>query len=471
MNRRYNPVTEDAVNQLKRIVGANFVTTDAEKLRNYAADESIAKVTYLPEVVVKPGDAMEISEILKLANRELIPVTPRGAGTGLSGGVIPVAGGIVLSLERMNRILEIDELNLMMTVEPGVITNEVQRIAASRGFLYAGDPCSSESSFIGGNVAENAGGNKAIKYGSTSRHVYGLEVVLPTGEITFFGGKRVKDVTGYDFVHLMCGSEGTLGVITKIILRLMPLPKYRASILVPFESADKAISMVPLIMSERRIIPTSIEFMDRGSVKLTERYLNMRLPFDDASAHLIIEIDGNNKTDIEGEYEAIGNLCLRNGALEVFVADNKTTLDKIWKARKAIAEAVKAFSEEFCMEDIVVPISEIPKMLKEIARLTEEYEISSISFGHAGDGNIHVTYLKDEKSKNRWENDLPSLLRDLYHATVSLGGTISGEHGIGFKRASYIDIALDKAQLQLIRQIKKAFDPNWILNPGKIIED
>ncbi|NPV55013.1 MAG: FAD-binding protein [Firmicutes bacterium] len=468
---KYNPVTPQVIDKLKAIVGEHFIVLDEEKLKVYACDESIPKPGRLPEVVVKPKDAEEISQIMRLANEYHIPVTPRGAGTGLSGGAIPVCGGIVLSLERMNRILEIDEENLMMTVEPAVITNEVQRVAANKGFLYAGDPCSSESSFIGGNVAENAGGNKAIKYGTTGRYIYGLEVVLPTGEITFFGGKRVKDVTGYDFIHLLVGSEGTLGIITKIILKLIPLPKYKMDLLVPFNSMDAAIAMVPKIMTSRRVIPTSIEFMDKASLMLAEEYLGTKLPYDHAEAHLIIEVDGNNKEDLESEYEAIGKLCQENGALEVFVADNKNTQEKVWRARKAIAEAVKALSSGFCMEDVVVPISEIPKMMRAIAEISSKFNVRIISFGHAGDGNIHATFLKDEMSDARWEGMLPQALRELYSFAKEFGGTISGEHGIGSKRKKHLSMVLDDAQIELIRRIKRAFDPNLILNPAKIVDD
>jgi len=468
---RYNKVDEKIIERLKNIVGERNVTMDPEKLEVYSHDEEgQPRVEIPPEVVVFPETTEQVSEIMKLANEELIPVTPRGAGTGLSGGAVPLYRGIVLSLEKMNKILELDERNLTITVEPGVVTGEIQKFANRHGLLYAGDPCSGDSSFIGGNVAENAGGNKVIKYGPTGNHVLGLEVVLPSGEITFFGGKRVKDVTGYNLVQLMVGSEGTLGIITKIILRLLPLPKYVVDLLVPFKTLREAIDFVPVIVREGKIVPTSIEFMDKPSLLLTEEFLNSKLPYDDAEAQLIIELEGNNKSAVEDDYERIGNLCFKHGALEVFVADNRNTREKIWRIRKSIAEAVNALYPANCLEDVVVPTSNIPELMREVERISQEHAIKAISYGHAGDGNVHVTFLKDEKdSQEEWVKKLKDALKDLYVVTKNLGGTISGEHGIGLKRRDYMELVVDKAQINLIKSIKRAIDPNMILNPGKIV--
>jgi len=468
---RYNKVDEKIIEKLKNIVGERNVTMDPEKLEVYSHDEEgQPRVEIPPEVVVFPETTEQVSEIMKLANEELIPVTPRGAGTGLSGGAVPLYRGIVLSLEKMNKILELDEKNLTITVEPGVVTGEIQKFANRHGLLYAGDPCSGDSSFIGGNVAENAGGNKVIKYGPTGNHVLGLEVVLPSGEITFFGGKRVKDVTGYNLVQLMVGSEGTLGIITKIILRLLPLPKYVVDLLVPFKTLREAIDFVPVIVREGKIIPTSIEFMDKPSLLLTEEFLNLKLPYDDAEAQLIIELESSNKSAVEDDYERIGNLCFKHGALEVFVADNRNTREKIWRIRKSIAEAVNALYPANCLEDVVVPTSNIPELMREVERISQEHAIKAISYGHAGDGNVHVTFLKDEKdSQEEWVKKLKDALKDLYVVTKNLGGTISGEHGIGLKRRDYMELVVDKAQINLIKSIKRAIDPNMILNPGKIV--
>jgi len=468
---KYNKVDEKIIEKLKNIVGARNVSTDPEKLEIYSHDEEgQPRMEIPPEVVVFPENTEQVSKIMKLANEEMIPVTPRGAGTGLSGGAVPLYRGIVLSLEKMNKIIELDEKNLTITVEPGVVTGEIQKFANRHGLLYAGDPCSGDSSFIGGNVAENAGGNKVIKYGPTGSHVLGLEVVLPSGEITFFGGKRVKDVTGYNLVQLMVGSEGTLGIITKIILRLLPLPKYVVDLLVPFKTLREAIDFVPIIVREGKIVPTSIEFMDRSSLLLTEQFLNAKLPYDDAEAQLIIELEGNNKSAVEDDYERIGNLCFEHGAMEVFVADNRNTRERIWRIRKSIAEAVNALYPANCLEDVVVPTSNIPDLMREVEKISQKHSIRSISYGHAGDGNVHVTFLKDENDPQEdWVKRLKEALKDLYKVTVNLGGTISGEHGIGLKRRDYMEMVVNKPQIDLIKSIKKAVDPNLILNPGKIV--
>ncbi|MEA4884847.1 MAG: FAD-linked oxidase C-terminal domain-containing protein [Clostridia bacterium] len=467
---RYNPVTPEILKQLESITGPRGVVTDPERLCVYSHDEtSEAAYVRMPEVVVKPQDAAEVSEVLRLANREMVPVTPRGAGTGLSGGCVPMCGGIVLSMERMNRIIDLDRQNLFIVVEPGVTTGEIQRKAREEGLLYAGDPCSAESSQIGGNLAENAGGNKAVKYGTTARHVYGLEVVLPSGEIMRLGGKCVKDVTGYDLIHLMVGSEGTLGVITRAWLKLLPLPRFSVALLVPFQSMQTAIEVVPKIMTAGGIIPTSVEFMDSPSIKASERYLNSSLPYSDAGAYIVIELEGNSETQVESEYEFIGKLCAESGALEVFVADNLSTHDRIWKARKCIAEALRLVSPVYCMEDITVPTSEIPGLLSEITAMSSRHGVAIPCFGHAGDGNIHATLLRGDMDELTWERVRDRLLEEIYTATYSRGGNLSGEHGIGAKRLASWSKFANPAQITVTKSIKAALDPNGILNPGKVV--
>lgn len=467
----YCPVTDEIVEQLRKIVGPGGVITDTEKMAPYAHDEVSEEVyTRMPDVVVKPENADQVSAILRLANRERIPVTPRGAGTGLSAGCVPVYGGIVLSLERMNRVLEIDRENLFMVVEPGVTTGEIQKRARGEGLLYAGDPCSAESSHIGGNIAENAGGNKAVKYGTTSRHVHGLEVVLPTGEMTMLGGKCVKDVTGYDLVHLMVGSEGTLGVVTKIVLKLLPKPRFTVDLLAPFSDMQTAIKAVPKIMTEGGVIPTAIEFMDSQSIKAAEDYLNASLPYGDAGAYVIVELEGNSEAEVEADYERIGKLCSNSGALEVYVADNLSTQERIWKARKCVAEALRVVSPVYCMEDITVPISEIPALLDEIAEIARGFRVKIPCFGHAGDGNIHATLLREQMDEQVWAATKEQALAEMYSATYRHGGNMSGEHGIGAKRAKHLARLMDPVQIGMIRAIKRALDPNLILNPGKIVE-
>jgi glycolate oxidase len=423
----------------------------------------------MPDVVVKPRTAEEISEILKLANLNKIPVTPRGAGTGLSGGAVPIYGGILLSLERMNSILEIDRENMVAVVEPGVVTNDINNLIQEDGLFFAGYPMSVESCFIGGNVAENAGGGRAVKYGVTGQYILGLEVVTPEGRIIHLGGKRVKDVVGYDLVKLMVGSEGTLGIFTKIIIKLLPLPAEKVDLLVLFKDVDTAIGIVPKIITNGKIIPTAIEFMDKQSIETACKYLNEHLPYEEAGAMLLIEIDGNSKEQLEYEYETIGQLCLDNGAIEVYVADNYTTEERVWSVRRNIPEAITVYSSMKSSEDVVVPIANIPKLLPFLKEIEEKYDILIPTFGHAGDGNMHTTLVKKPKmSMEEWQEVSDMARKEIFGEVIKLGGTISGEHGIGHKRKKYIEMALEPSVLELMQRIKKAFDPNSILNPGKI---
>jgi glycolate oxidase len=461
------------VEELRSIAGEKHVIYgDAEKMEAYAHDEvADASFAHMPDVVVKPASAEEISAIMKLANRELIPVTPRGAGSGLSGGAVPVHGGIVLSLERMNRILEIDRNNMVAVVEPGMVTNAISEAIEEYGLFYAGYPMSVETCFIGGNVAENAGGGKAIKYGVTSRYVLGLEVVLPTGEIVNLGGKRIKDVTGYNLIQLMVGSEGTLGVFTKIILKLLPSPTSKVDLLVLFKDVRSAMAMVPEMMTNGRIIPTAIEFMDKLSVQTTCRYLNEELPYGQAGAMLLIEVDGSSEAQVEQEYETIGELCMENGAIEVYVADNYTTQERVWAVRRNIAEAFKVYSPVQSLEDIVVPFAQIPDLIPELERLSRKYPVTIPCYGHAGDGNLHVTVVKHpDTPMEEWSELEHAVLVELYQVVARLGGTISGEHGIGSKRRDFLPLVMDETLITLQRRIKTAFDPNHVLNPGNIFE-
>ena len=469
---KYNPVTEEILNKLIEIVGKNNVLTNKEKIETYSHDETPRKqYAHMPEVVVIPKTAEEIAEIVKIANKKLIPITPRGAGSGLSGGAIPVFGGIVISLEKMNKILEIDYNNMMMVLEPGVVTNDINEVIAEKGLFYAGYPMSVETCFIGGNVAENAGGGRAVKYGVTSRYIMGLEVVTPEGDIVQLGGKLVKDVTGYDLKQLIIGSEGTLGIVTKAIIKLIPLPTAKVDLLVLFKDVKSAIKMVPKIMTEEKIIPTSVEFMDKLSVQASCQYLNEHLPYQSSGAMLIIEVDGNREDLVNDDSEAIGELCLKNGAIEVYVADNYTTQERIWSVRRNIAEAFMVVSPHQSLEDIVVPISAIPDLMPELDRISKKYNIKIPCYGHAGDGNLHATLVKNpESNMEEWYDIEVKALEDLYQATKKLGGTLSGEHGIGSKRKDFMGIVSSPAEIDLMRRIKKAFDPNNIMNPGKIFD-
>jgi len=469
----YNPVTEAIVEQLRAIVGEKHVIFgDAEKLEAFSHDE-VAEEAYahMPEAAVRVGSAEEIAAVMKLANRERIPITPRGAGSGLSGGAVPVCGGIVLLFDRMNRIVEIDRENMMIVVEPGVVTNEINDRVREHGLFYAGYPMSLETCYIGGNVAENAGGGKAVKYGVTGRYVTGLEVVTPTGQIVHFGGKLVKDVTGYNMVQLMIGSEGTLGIFTKITLKLMPLPRASVDLLCLFKTTEAAIAAVPRIMTNGGIIPTAIEFMDQTSVRAACEYLNESIPYEQAGAMLLVTVDGPDPDQVERDYETIGQMCLDAEAIEVYVADNFTTSERIWKVRRNIAEAFKIVSPHQSLEDIVVPIAAIPQMVAGLGELATKYDVQIPCYGHAGDGNLHATPVMNPAwTLEQWHETLPAILTDLYRLTADLGGLISGEHGIGSKRKGYMPMCVSPAALDMMRAVKTALDPNHVLNPGKVFE-
>ena len=468
----YTPVTAPIVGELQRICGENHVIfTDEQALQKYSHDQVPEdKYARTPEVAVLPKTELEISAIMKLANREKIPVTPRAAGSGLSGGAVPIYGGILLSVERMNKILEIDTANLMAVVEPGVVTNKFDQALKNYGLFFAGYPMSEEFCYIAGNVAENAGGGRAIKYGVTGRYIHGLEVVTPTGDIIQLGGKRVKDVTGYDLVNLMIGSEGTLGIFTKIIIKLLPRPTVRFAILTFFKDVATAIGVVPTIMTIGKLIPTAIEFMDGFSFSETARSLNERFPWENIGAALLFEVDGSDVAVVKKEAEKIRELCQKNGASDVYLAETNTEIERFWKIRKQIPWVLKRYNPHQSIEDIVVPIAHIPSILAKLYKIGEKYNTSIPVFGHAGDGNLHATPLKNpDHTMAQWDEIVPELLRDVYAATAALGGTISGEHGIGHKRRDFMKLVVSDVHLDIMQKIKLAFDPNNILNPGKII--
>ena len=467
----YQPVTQEIAVQLQSIVGErNIIFNDVERMQDYSHDE-MADPGYasMPEVVVKPQSAQEISQIMKLANTYRIPVTPRGGGTGLSGGAVPVLGGILLSLDRMNHILELDKENMMVVVEPGVVTREISIAVQEHGLFYGGYPMSFESCFIGGNVAENAGGGRAIKYGVTGHYVLGLEVVLPSGEIVELGGKRLKDVTGYDLIHLLVGSEGTLGIFSKIILRLLPLPTATAVLLIPFESAAAAVASFPEIIARVGILPSSIEFMDRLSVETVYKFLGETPPRPDIGAMLLVEVDGTSRETVDNDCQKIGAQFLESGALDVYIGDTPNIERKMWNPRLKLAEAFKAICPVQSLEDIVVPTARIPDLITELERFSQKYDVLIPCYGHAGDGNLHATLVKKpETPLEIWKEKLPSILTELYQAVYHLGGTISGEHGIGSKRAPYLSLVMNADLISLQKKIKQAFDPLHILNPRKI---
>jgi glycolate oxidase len=458
------------LHQFKKIVGDNFVFVDEETLNNYAHDET-ENLHFLPDTVLKPKTTEEISAILKICNEYKIPVTPRGAGTGLSGGALPNLGGVLLSTERLNSILNIDERNLQVIVEPGVITEVLQNAVKEKGLFYPPDPSSRGSCFIGGNIAENSGGPKAVKYGVVKDYVLNLEVVLPTGEIIWTGANVLKNSTGYNLTQLMVGSEGTLGIVTKIVLKLLPHPKYDLLMLVPFNNLEKAGEAVSAIF-RAGFTPSALELVEIDALKITSKMLggNTVVPVtDEMEAHLIIEVDGNNLEVLMSEMEAIGELLTKFDCGEIFFADDAQQKAALWILRRRAAEAVKldGFTIE---EDTVVPRAELPALIKGVKLLGEQYNFKAVCYGHAGDGNLHIRIKKEGCIYSLNNPEIIPALKALFELVKKLGGTISGEHGIGLIQKEYMPVLFNETTFNLMRGIKKTFDPNGILNKGKIFD-
>ena len=460
----------EILNKLTQIVGENYIFTDIETRNHYGHDETEDYV-FPPNVVVKPGNTSEVSEIIKVANEYKIPTTPIGARTGLSGGALSIYEGIGLSLERLNKILEIDEQNLQVTVEPAVITQVLRETVAKKGLFYPVDPSSMGSCWIGGNIAENSGGARAVKYGVTKDYVLNLEVVLPNGDIIWTGANTLKNSTGYNLTQLMIGSEGTLGVITKAVLKLLPKNSHNVLMLVPFYKAQEACEAVSAIF-RAGIIPSALEFMERDAIDWTLRYHDdISIKVDDkVQAHLLIEVDGNYPEILMLEAEKIMSVVEQFEIDEVLFADTEDTKNALWKMRRSVAEAVKANSI-YKEEDTVVPRYMLPELLTGIKRIGAKHGFKSVCYGHAGDGNLHVNIIKGDMTDDNWQTQVPIGIREIFELTVSLKGTLSGEHGIGYVQKNFMDIAFSRSHLELMESIKRVFDPNNILNPGKIFPD
>ncbi len=462
----FTRVTSNHIEKFKSIVGNEFVLTDKEVLDQNSKDYT-EDLRFSPEVVIRPGTPQEISEIMKYCNRETIAVTPRGAGTGLSGGALPVYGGVVIAMNRFNRIINIDERNLQAVVEPGVINQVFQEAVMEKNLFYPPDPASRGSCFLGGNLAESAGGPKAVKYGVTKDYVLNCEIVLPTGEIIWTGANVLKNSTGYNLTQLIVGSEGTLGIITKIVFKLLPLPTENLLMLVPFFSSEKACEAVSAIF-RAGITPSALEFMERDCIEYVMKYVDVKIPLkDEIKAHLLIEVDGNDRDVLFKECEKISELLYNFECDEVLFADTAQQKADLWRARRSAGEAVKSHSI-YKEEDTVVPRAELPVLLKGVKKIGEKYGFRSVCYGHAGDGNLHVNIIKEDISDEDWNTKVPMGIREIFQLCVGLGGTISGEHGIGYVQKNYLDIAFNESQLNLMKGIKKLFDPNGILNPGKI---
>lgn len=463
----YQKVCQSHLDYFISLLGAPYVLFDQEHLLKYGSDET-EDLSFPPEVVLKPKNTQEVSDIMRYCFQENIPVTPIGARTGLSGGCLSLYGGVGLSIERMNQVVYLDEKNLQITVQPGIITEVLQNTVREKGLYYPPDPSSKGSCFIGGNIAENAGGPRAVKYGVTKDYVLNLEVVLPNGDVIWTGANTLKNSTGYNLTQLMVGSEGTLGVITQIVLRLIPAPTHNLLILAPFNSAQKACEAVSAIF-RAGITPSALEFMERDAIDWVLAYrpeINIKVP-NDVQAHLLIEVDGHYLETLYQDIEKINAVLEQFDVGEVLLADSEAQKNTLWEMRRKVAESVKANSV-YKEEDTVVPRFELPKLLAKIKDIGATYGFQSVCYGHAGDGNLHVNIIKGDLSEEAWNKQVTKGIEEIFEYTVALGGTLSGEHGIGLVQKPYMPIAFSQIALELQRNIKKTFDPKGILNPGKM---
>ena len=462
----FRPIQTSDIENFTKILGDRCFY-DLDNLKEYSHDET-EDLSFLPEVVLKPISPEEVSKILAYCNANRIAVTPSGARTGLSGGALPIHKGVALSMEKFNKILHIDEKNHQVTTEPGVITQVLQDAVKEKGLFYPPDPASKGSCFIGGNVSENSGGPKAVKYGVTKDYVLNLEVVLPTGEIIWTGANVLKNATGYNLTQLIIGSEGTLAVITKIVLRLIPHPTHDLLMLVPFFDAEKACEAVAAIF-RAGITPSGLEFMERDALTWTQKFTGDQTieVKENHASHLLIEVDGFNQDLLMAECEKIMEVLEEFETDEILFAESEAQKNSLWSLRRKVGEAVKSQSI-YKEEDTVVPRYELPRLLHYVKKIGKKYGLHSVCYGHAGDGNLHVNIIKGDLSDEQWEIDLPLAIRELFTEVVKLGGTLSGEHGIGLVQQPYMDIAFPEVSLNLMRSIKSVFDPNGILNPGKI---
>ncbi len=438
-----------------------------EELEPYGRDET-EDLFFAPDVVVLPRERDAVSRIVRLAWEQGVPVTARGGGTGLSGGALPVRGGIVLGLDRLDRILEIDRDNMIVRVEPGVITQTLQETVEAVGLFYPPDPASRGSCTLGGNLAENAGGPRAVKYGVTSDWVLGLEVVLADGSTVRTGSACRKDVTGYDMTHLFVGSEGTLGIITEATLRLIPYPSSRALLLAAFPSLEEGLDGVLSVF--RRVTPSVCEFLESAALEAAAQHLGRPVPVPGAGSYVLLEVDGNGEEAVEAQMLSAGEALDGAGATEIVVAQNPRQIEELWALRRAAGEAVKALST-YKEEDCVVPRARIAELVRGVKEIASRHGITTICYGHAGDGNIHVNVLRMDAGERSWSHELPKAVEEIFRLTVSLGGTISGEHGIGYSQRRYLPIRMSQREIELQRTIKAALDPRGILNPGKIFPE
>lgn len=455
---------------LEKCIGKEWVFVDKETLINYGHDET-EDLSFPPQVLVKPSTAKEISEIMKIAYKYNVSVTPIGAKTGLSGGALSVCGGIGLSVERLNKIIKIDEKNLQVTVEPGVITQVLKEAVAKKELFYPVDPSSMGSCFIGGNIAENSGGARAVKYGVTKDYILNLEVVLANGEIIQTGANTLKNATGYNITQLMIGSEGTLGIVTKAVIKLLPENKYNMLLLIPFYKSEEACKAVATIFNAK-ITPSALEFMERDAIDWTLRYIDdVNIPIHSKiQAHLLVEVDGNNLDVLMQDAEKIVEVVDQYQIDEILFADSFEQKEALWKIRRAVGEAVKSNSI-YKEEDTVVPRYQLPNLLQGVKKIGKKYGFTTICYGHAGDGNLHINIIKGDLPEEKWKKIVPKGIKEIFTLTVELKGTLSGEHGIGYVQKEYMPIAFTQKELDIMKGIKKVFDPKGILNPKKIFPE
>ena len=468
MNKLYKRIDNNDIAYLSTIVDAKHFFVNDNIPEDYSKDELGALVSK-PEVLMFVQSAEEISKIMKYANENMIPVVVRGNGTGLVGGCVPLEGGIVICTSKMNKIIELDENNLTLTVEPGVLLFEIYQYVESRGYFYAPDP-GEKTATIGGNISTNAGGMRAVKYGTTRDWVVGLEVVLPNGKIEQFGRKVVKDSTGYSLKNLIIGSEGTLAIVTKAILKVTPKPKETLSLLVPFETREDAIEAVPNII-KAQLNTIAIEFFERNTILLSEEFLSKKFPDKKSDAYILLTFEGHNKEQLKFNYETAAEICIRElKAIDAFIVDTDDRKETVWKTRGAFLEAIKSSTTEMDECDVVVPRSEVSDYIKFTYELQDKYNIRIPSFGHAGDGNLHIYICRDNYSKEQFDIILKNVFDEMYEKAISVGGLVSGEHGIGYAKKGYMKQQLGETQIALMNGIKHVFDPNNILNPGKICQ-
>lgn len=467
-NKKHGEVNEKFVNLIQKHFSAdNLIINNLDALSSYASDESACRPV-LPQAVVFPENKQQIQNIVKLASEFKIPITPRGSGTGVCGGAIPYYGGIVVSLKNLNNITDIDESNFHLMTQCGTILEDIYKHTEQRGLFYPPDPNSWDTCSIGGNIATSAGGPRCVKYGITRDYIREVTFVTPSGEIAKFGGKYNKISTGYNLLQMLIGSEGTLGIVTDTTLKLIPKPLYSIDFLIPFSKFEAAASIVPKIIKED-FNPAVIEFVDEEAVKYGEKFLNKKFPKSDrAKAYLIISLDSFDYNSLERQTERLGNFLLDNQALEVFVADTNLRKEQIWEMRRKLREAIKHVGKKKLSEDIVVPRDLIPVFLRKLKQIKKATGVNTLAYGHAGDGNVHVNIIKDDMPEKEWKLKSKQAVKKVFELTISLGGTISGEHGIGLSKKPYLSMVLSRNEINLMKNLKKSWDKNNIMNPGKI---